>query len=252
MTPTPTPSPGRTAVARPTGTRFTRVLGAAVILGMAWLVLFGLFLSPNDEKQKAGVRILYIHVPTAWLAYLAFIVTGISSAAYLFKRTRSLTWDRIAGASAEIGVLFMGITLVTGSLWGRISWGIFWTWDSRLTTTAFLFVTYIGYLAVRNLGGTHQQRARRSAIIALLAVLEVPLVHFSVKWWRPLHQQESVAEGKLSGLMLFSLFVGLIAFTLLYVWLLLHRQRVMAMEDALDDQGLDVALAERRAEGAQV
>lgn len=252
MTPTPTPSSGRTAVARPTGTRFTRVLGAAVILGMAWLVLFGLFLSPNDEKQKAGVRILYIHVPTAWLAYLAFIVTGISSAAYLFKRTRSLTWDRIAGASAEIGVLFMGITLVTGSLWGRISWGIFWTWDSRLTTTAFLFVTYIGYLAVRNLGGTHQQRARRSAIIALLAVLEVPLVHFSVKWWRPLHQQESVAEGKLSGLMLFSLFVGLIAFTLLYVWLLLHRQRVMAMEDALDDQGLDVALAERRAEGAQV
>ena len=248
MTPTPTPSP----VARPTGTRFTRVLGAAVLLGMAWLVLFGLFLSPNDEKQKAGVRILYIHVPTAWLAYLAFIVTGIASAAYLFKRTRSLTWDRIAGASAEIGVLFMGITLVTGSLWGRISWGIFWTWDSRLTTTAFLFVTYIGYLAVRNLGGTHQQRARRSAIIALLAVLEVPLVHFSVKWWRPLHQQESVAEGKLSGLMLFSLFVGLLAFTLLYVWLLLHRQRVLAMEDALDDQGLDVALAERRAEGAQV
>jgi heme exporter protein C len=252
MTPTPTPSPGRTPIARPTSTRFTQVLGAAVLLGMGWLVLFGLFLSPNDEKQKAGVRILYIHVPTAWLAYLAFIVTGISSAAYLVKRTRSLTWDRIAGASAEIGVLFMGITLVTGSLWGRISWGIFWTWDSRLTTTAFLFVTYIGYLAVRNLGGTHQQRARRSAIIALLAVLEVPLVHFSVKWWRPLHQQESVAEGKLSGLMLFSLFVGLIAFTLLYVWLLLHRQRVLAMEDALDDQGLDVALAERRAEGAQV
>ena len=134
-------------------------------------------------------------MPSAWLAYLAFAVTGIASAAYLFPRTRSLTWDRIAGASAEIGVLFMGITLVTGSLWGRTTWGKFWAWDSRLTTTAFLFVTYIGYLAVRNLGGTHQQRARRSAIIALLAVLEVPLVHFSVKWWRPLHQQESVAEG---------------------------------------------------------
>ena len=145
-----------------------------------------------------------------------------------------------------------GQARVSGSLWGRISWGIFWTWDSRLTTTAFLFVTYIGYLAVRGLGGTHQQRARRSAIIALLATLEVPLVHFSVKWWRPLHQQESVAEGKLDGLMLFTLFVGIIAFTLLYVWLVLHRQRVLAMEDALDDQGLDVALAERRAEGAQV
>ena len=127
------------------------------------------------------------------------IVTGVRSAAYLLKRTRSLTWDRIAGASAEVGVLFMGITLVSGSLWGRISWGTSGRGTARLTTTAFLFVTYIGYLAVRGLGGTHQQRARRSAVLALLAVLEVPLVHFSVKWWRPLHQQESVAEGKLSG-----------------------------------------------------
>lgn len=237
---------------RPTGTRFTRIVGVAVLVGVLWLLLFGLVLSPNDATQKAGVRILYIHVPSAWLAYLAFVMTGIASAAYLFPRTRSLTWDRIAGASAEIGVLFMGVTLITGSLWGRISWGIYWTWDSRLTTTAFLFVTYIGYLAVRGLGGSHQQRARRSAVLALLAVLEVPLVHFSVKWWRPLHQQESVAEGKLNDLMLFSLFVGIVSFTLLYVWLLLHRQRVLAMLDIVDDKGLDEALAERRAEAEEV
>ena len=128
---------------------------------------------------------MYIHVPSAWLAYLAFGVTGVSSLAYLWKRTRSLAWDRVAGASAEVGVLFMGITLVSGSLWGRISWGTYWEWDSRLTTTAFLFVTYIGYLAVRDLGGTHQQRAKRSAVLAVLAMLEVPLVHFSVTWWRP-------------------------------------------------------------------
>jgi heme exporter protein C len=239
-------------VSRPTGTTFSRWLGTAALVGIGWLVVFGMFISPNDRVQKKGVRIMYIHVPSAWLAYLAFIVTGIASAAYLFKRTRSLTWDRIAGASAEVGVLFMGITLVSGSLWGRISWGTYWTWDARLTTTAFLFITYIGYLAVRDLGGTHQQRATRSAIMALLSVLEVPLVHFSVKWWRPLHQQETVAEGKLNGLMLFSLFVGIIAFTLLYVWIVLHRQRVLAMQDMVDDRGLDVALAERRAEGAQV
>ena len=234
-----------------TGTPFTRVLGLAAIVGVVWLVVFGLFISPADKVQRQGVRILYVHVPSAWLAYLAFIVTGVSSAAYLWKRTRSLVWDRIAGASAEVGVIFMGVALVTGSLWGRISWGVFWTWDSRLTTTAFLFVTYIGYLAVRGLGGSHEQRARRSAVVALLAVLEIPLVHFSVEWWRPLHQQESVADGKLSGLMLFSLFVGIIAFTLMYVWMVLHRQRVMTMEDALDDKGLDLALAERRAEGQQ-
>lgn len=249
---TATPTEVRSAVARPTSTRFTRILGVAVLLGMAWLVVFGLIISPDDRVQGEGVRILYIHVPTAWLAYLAFFVTGIASAFYLVNRTRSLVWDRIAGASAEVGVLFMGITLVTGSLWGRISWGTFWTWDSRLTTTAFLFVTYIGYLAVRDLGGTHHQRARRSAVLALLAMLEVPLVHFSVKWWRPLHQQESVADGELENLMLFTLFVGLIAFTLLYVWLVLHRQRVLALRDAVDDRGLDLALEARRNEALEL
>lgn len=231
---------------RPTSTRFTRVLGIATIVGLAWLLAFGLFLSPNDRVHRTGVRILYIHVPSAWLAYLAFGVTGIASAGYLWKR--SLAMDRLAGASAEVGVLFMGITLVSGSLWGKISWGTYWTWDSRLTTTAFLFVTYIGYLAVRDLGGSHHQRARRSAVLALLAMVEVPLVHFSVRWWRPLHQQESVAKGKLSDLMLFSLFVGIVSFTLLYVWLVIHRQRVNALEDIVDDTGLERALAERRSE----
>jgi heme exporter protein C len=105
---------------------------------------------------------------------------------------------------------------------------------------------------VRDLGGTHQQRARRSAVMALLAVLEVPLVHFSVRWWRPLHQQESVAKHAVRGLMLFTLFIGLICFTLLYVWMLLHRQRVLAMNDAFDDKGLDAALAERRNESLPV
>ncbi len=243
MTSTTSPAPRDTA---PTSTTFSRALGSAALVGIGWLVVFGLFLSPNDRVQKAGVRILYIHVPSAWLAYLAFGVTGLSSVAFLWKRTRNLTWDRIAGASAEVGVLFMGITLVSGSLWGRISWGTYWTWDARLTTTAFLFVTYIGYLAVRDLGGTHQQRAKRSAVLATLAMLEVPLVHFSVTWWRPLHQNETVESGKLSGLMLFTLFVGLIAFTLLYVWLVLHRQRVLTLLDQVDDHGLDVAIAERR------
>jgi len=255
MTPTQPPDTvtdlAATADRRPTSTRFSRALGAVVLAGIAWLVIFGLVLSPDDRVQREGVRILYIHVPSAWLAYLAFGVTGFSSVMYLVKKTRSLAWDRLAGASAEVGVLFMGITLVTGSLWGRISWGTYWEWDSRLTTTAFLFITYIGYLAVRDLGGTHQQRARRSAILAVLAVLEVPIVHFSVKWWRPLHQQESVAEGELERLMLFSLFIGLITFTLLYVWLVLHRQRVLLLRDVVDDRGLDAALEARRNEAVE-
>ena len=241
-----------TAERNVTGTAFTRGLGVVTIAGIVLLVILGLFVSPADVNQGESVRIMYAHVPGAWLAYLAFIVTAVSSAAYLWPRTRSLTWDRIAGASAEVGVLFMGISLITGSLWGRITWGTYWTWDARLTTTAFLFVTYVGYLAVRGLGGSHQQRAKRSAVLALLAVLEIPLVHFSVELWNTLHQEASVAgrgtDVTMDGLMLFCLFLGVIVFTLMYVWLVLHRQRALHLQDMLDDTGLDAALAARRAE----
>ncbi len=235
-----------------TATRGTRLIGAAALVGVAWLVAFGLGFSPADRDQRESVRILYVHVPSAWLAYLAFVVTAVASGLYLFRRSHSLAWDRLAGASAEVGVLFMGITLVSGMLWGRLTWGVFWEWDARLTTTAFLFVTYIGYLAVRRLGGSHEQRARRSAVVALLAVLEIPLVHWSVELWRSLHQEASVirpdGDVKMDGLMLFTLFVGIVAFTLLYVWLVIHRQRTLTAEDALDDAGLDAAIAARRAE----
>jgi heme exporter protein C len=235
-----------------TGTHATRLLGILTILTVAWTVAFGLVFSPADRNQGDAVRIMYVHVPTVWVAYLAFVVTALCSALYLFRKKHALGFDRVAGASAEVGVVFMGLTLVTGMLWGRLTWGVFWEWDARLTTTALLFVSYIGYLAVRGLGGTHHQRAKRSAVVGLLIVLEIPLVHWSVKLWRSLHQEASVLDTdgdvKLDGLMLFSLFVGVVAFTLLYVWLVLHRSRAMAMEDILEDQGLDEALAARRAE----
>jgi heme exporter protein C len=243
-----------------TATRGTRILGVLTIVSMLWLVAFGLGFSPADRDQDEAVRILYVHVPTIWVAYLAFVVTAIASAMVLSRSrqgsrgSNSLGWDRLAGASAEIGTAFVGVTLIVGALWGRLTWGVFWQWDARLTTTALLFVTYIGYLAVRRLDGTHQQRAKRSAVIGLIAVLEIPLVHWSVRLWRSLHQEATVlntdGDIDMDGLMLFSLFVGVIAFTLFYVWLMMHRTRVMAMEDLIDDRGLDDALAARRLEGA--
>jgi heme exporter protein C len=240
------------STAPPTRTPASFKLGIAVILGMALLALLGLFLTDEDIVQGSTVRIMYVHVPTAWVAYLAFVVTALSSAAYLWGKQHSLTFDRVAGASAEVGVLFMGLTLVTGSLWGRITWGTYWQWDPRLTTTAFLFVTYIGYLAVRGLGGTHQQRAKRSAVVALLAVLEIPLVHFSVVLWRSLHQEASVlrpdGDVTMDGLMLFTLLFGVAVFTAAFVWLVLHRQRVLTMGDAVETSGLDAAVAMRRSE----
>ncbi len=238
-----------------TGTVATRRIGLLAIVLLMALAVLGLFISPEDVNQGSTVRIMYVHVPTIWVAYIAFLLTAVCSATYLSGRNRSLGWDRLAGASAEIGVLFVALSLVTGSLWGRITWGVYWVWDARLTSTAFLFITYVGYLAVRRLDGTQRQRARRSSVLALLAVLEIPLVHFSVRLWRSLHQEASVATGgtnvELDDLMLFSLFLGLVAFSVLFVWMLMHRQRMIYLEDAMSSQGLDAAIDARRKEAVR-
>jgi len=243
-----------TATSKGTATTATRLIGAAALAITAFVAVSAFWLTPADAVQGESVRIMYVHVPTAWVAYLAFVVTAITSGLSLARRHRTLGFDRVAGASAEVGVLFMAMTLVTGSLWGRLTWGTFWQWDPRLTTTLFLFVTYVGYLAVRNIDTDPQRRARRSAVIALLAVLEIPLVHFSVVLWRSLHQEASVlnpdGDVRLDGLMLFTLFSGVVAFSLIYVWLVLHRQRLTALADARITTGLDAAIAARRAEAA--
>ena len=243
-----------TATNTGTATTATRLIGTAALAITAFVAVSAFWLTPADAVQGESVRIMYVHVPTAWVAYLAFVVTAITSGVSLARRHRTLGFDRVAGASAEVGVLFMAMTLVTGSLWGRLTWGTFWQWDPRLTTTLFLFVTYVGYLAVRNIDTDPQRRARRSAVIALLAVLEIPLVHFSVVLWRSLHQEASVlnpdGDVRLDGLMLFTLFSGVVAFSLIYVWLVLHRQRLTALADARITTGLDAAIAARRAEAS--
>lgn len=237
-----------------TGTATTRVIGMLALATTAWVVVSAFFLTPADVVQGDSVRIMYAHVPTAWIAYLAFITTAVASGFSLVRKHRTLGFDRVAGASAEVGVLFMAMTLITGSLWGRITWGTFWQWDPRLTTTLFLFVTYVGYLAVRRVDVDPTRRARRSAVIALLAVLEIPLVHFSVVLWRSLHQEASVlntdGDVRLDGLMLFTLFSGVVAFTLIFVWLVMHRQRLTALSDLERVVGLDAAISARRAESA--
>ena len=170
-----------------TGTRATRVSGVLALVGVPLVLLLGLVTSPEDVEMGDSVRIMYVHVPSAWLAYLAFGVTAVCSALYLWPRTRSLTLDRFAGASAEVGVLFTGLALATGMLWGRPTWGVFWTWDARLTSTALLFLLFLGYLAIRRLPALPEQRAKRAAISGLIAFIVVPIVLHSVEWWRDRH-----------------------------------------------------------------
>ena len=233
--------------------RGTVVLGGLSAASLAVLVVLGLLVSPPDYMQRDAVRLMYLHVPAAWIAYLAFGVTSLASALYLWPRTRSLAWDTLAGASAELGVLFTGLTLLLGSLWGRPVWNVWWAWDARVVSTAVLFFLYLGYLALRRVPADPAARAKRSAIAALVAFVDVPIVHFSVEWWRTLHQQATVFNPELNptieGSMGWALLSGVTAFTLVFLYLLERRYRLAVMEDRLEERLLDAAIAERRAEG---
>jgi heme exporter protein C len=224
-----------------------RVVGVVTLVALVALLLFGLWGAPADRIQGDAQRVMYLHVPSAWLAYLAFFVTAVASACYLWPRTRSRTWDRVAGASAELGVLFTGLALVLGSIWGRPVWGIWWAWDARLVSTALLFFLFLGYLALRGVPGPGA--AKRNAIAALIAFVDVPIVHFSVEWWRTLHQKATVFNPELNpqieGVMGLTLWIGTLAFTLLYVYLLDRRYRLAVLEDGRAELDLERAIAER-------
>jgi len=226
-----------------------KLVGAATVVALGVLVVFALVVAPADALQGDAQRLMYVHVPAAWLAYLAFFVTALCSALWLWRRTRSTTWDLLAGASAEVGVVFTALTLVLGSLWGRPIWGTWWEWDARLTTTAVLFFLYLGYLALRRLGGTVDQRAKRSAIAALIAFVDVPVVHFSVTWWETLHQDATVfnpdLDVQIRGSMAFTLVWSVVAFTLLYGALVWYRFVLADLEEGRDERELEAAIAER-------
>ncbi len=197
---------------------------------------------------------VYIHPGVAWVAlYLAFGLAAVASLLYLWPRTRSMFWDRLAAASVEVGVVFNVCTLISGSIWGKPTWGVYWAWDARLTLTAVLLVLFLGYMALRRVPAEPEKRAKRSAFVALFAAVDIPLVHFSVLWWRTLHQGATVLNSNLSptihGSMAWTLLLSFVALTLVFVWMLLVRYRIGVLEDWLASSELDVALRERQGEG---
>jgi heme exporter protein C len=165
-------------------------LGAASLVALFVALWMALVWSPPDAAMGNVVRILYVHVANAWLAYLAFVVVFVASVAYLW--TKRPVFDAIAVSSAEIGVLFTGLTLVLGSIWARPTWGVWWSWEPRVITTAVMFAMYVGYLLLRNLSDDLERRATRAAILGIVLVVDVPIVHLSVTWMNALHQLPSV------------------------------------------------------------
>ncbi len=206
-----------------------------IAMAVAGLITFvaSMTVSP-DAIQGQLSRIMYVHVPSAWLAYLAFAVTMAASAMYLWKR--DLAWDRRAHASAEIGVVFTAMAIGLGMTWAKPTWGVWWTWDARLTLTAIMFFVYLGYLALRRTTDDLHARARRSAILGVLAVVQIPLVHFSVIWWRTLHQPPSVFEPASPDIdtpMLATLLLAVAMFTVMYVAMMVKRVELARLEDEI-------------------
>ncbi|WP_233520274.1 cytochrome c biogenesis protein CcsA [Prauserella sp. PE36] len=201
--------------------------------------LVGAMVAPPDRVQGDVQRLMYIHVPAAWLAYLSFAVTLGSSVGWLSRRTAR--YDRVAAASAEVGVFFTGLAIVLGSIWGKPTWGVWWTWDPRVVTTAVMFFVYLGYLALRRATVDSVARARRSAVFGVVAFVQVPIVHMSVVWWRALHQPPTVlkpGDPSIDHVMLATLLLNVLAFTLLYLLLLRARMRLAVVEEELERTSL--------------
>jgi heme exporter protein C len=238
-----------------TGSRGTRVLGGATLAGLALLLAYALVWSPADRQMHDSVRLIYAHVPSAILAYAGCAITTLASAMWL--RRRSEGWWVLAGAAAEVATVFTALALVTGSIWGRPTWGSYWQWDPRITSTTLLLIMLIGVQALRridNESGHAASRGMRGAIVGLLLFPNIVIVHFSVDWWRSLHQTATITrlDPTIEGTMLFTLMLGIVVFGLLFAWLLVHRFRVGWLEERVGAIGLDEAIVERRAEAGLV
>lgn len=220
--------------------RHVRLLG---LISLGLLIVAGylaLIWSPPDVEQHDAMRIMYVHVPAVWTAYLAFFLVLISSVMYLWKRDPK--WDHLAAASAELGVLFTALTLAAGSIWAKPIWGVWWTWDPRVTTTAVLFVIYVGYIMFRAMQPDAAARAKQAAVIGIIGFIDIPVVHMSVLWWRSLHQGptlQGLNGPTLDPRMEIALLVNTVAFTILFFFLLAQRlhlaQTEARQEAALQD-----------------
>jgi heme exporter protein C len=202
--------------------RLLLILGTVLMLvGTGWALLF----APTEVLQGLPQRIMYIHVPAVLTAYFAIGIVLVGSVLYLWKR--DARWDRLAHASAELAVLFISITVISGAIWGRPVWGIWWTWDARLTTTLILWFIYVGYLVVRA-WAPGERGARAAAVIGIVGALDIPLIHWSAILLRTLHPQPTVfrPEGPLlPASMLPPLVINLGAYLVMFVALLVIRVR---------------------------
>ncbi len=212
-----------------------RLLGILTIAAFGALTALAMFWAPEDLKQGPPQRIFYIHVPAAWIGFLAFGVVFVASIGVL--RTGKRRWDDIASSSAEIGTIFTTAVLITGPLWGRPIWGVYWTWDPRLTSYLMLWLIYLSYIVLRGYVPDAARRARYAAVLGIVGFLDVPIVYLSVRWWRSEHPTQFIFErGALPAQMAITLMVGIATFTLFYAYLMTLRLRVARLREVADEE----------------
>ena len=238
----------------PSSTPLTRALGLSALAALGLTTWWGLWLSPPDVVQGQFVRMLYIHPAVATMCYAGFGLCTLASVAWLWPRLRSRRWDRVAVAGAEVGSVFCAATLITGSIWGRASWGVWWTWDARLTLTAILFALSLGYLALRRAIDDPHSRAFVSAMVALLMALTVVVDHYATAWFVTLHQNETLLKPgpTVHGWQLATMLLSFVAFGLVFAWMVVHRYRLEVLEERYETEGFLSALEARRSEGRPV
>lgn len=223
------------------------VLPPAVGVAMFALIAGAVVVAPREAVEGEVQRIFYIHLPSALAMYAAFFVVFLASIMVLWKR--DLRWDAIARGAAGVGVLFTVFTLATGAIWGRPIWGVYWTWDARLTSTLILLLLYGGYLLARSLSDlADEQAARYGAVFAILAFADIPVINMSVRWWRTLHPQPMVFRPgdspTMPGEMVAVLLVGIVAVAALTTWLIILRSETELAAQRLD--GLRARLDQQR------
>ncbi len=195
------------------------MMGISFILIIVSLYLVFMFV-PTEESMGVVQRIFYFHVPIAWVAFLAFFIVFIGSTMYLWKRSEK--WDYIAHASAETGIIFTTLVLITGSIWAKPIWGTWWVWEPRLTTALVLWFIYIAYLMVRSFATEESRGARFAAIVGIVGFIDVPIVALAIVLWRTQHPGPVIFGGGLAPPMLLTLIICILAFTALFFYLLLH------------------------------
>ena len=208
---------------------------SAVLMAVTLYLVF--LWVPTEVNLGVSQRIFYFHVPMAWLGMVSIVIVTIASAAHLI--TRKEKWDSFAYATAEVGVVFLTLLLVTGIIWNRPVWGVWWTWDARLTTTLILWFIYVSYLMLRAYGPKGSQGARYGAVVALIGALDTPIIYMATVWWRTVHPELNIGplaeSGGLDSSMRLTLWVSVLAFTVLYAYVLGERYALRRAEAAVDE-----------------